>query len=369
MGLSKIEKIKSEMEKRCWEGLIIYSSGISSILRPNYFLYFTGFRPIGSAAAFISLSGRTSLLVTPKWDLVRASEQSWIKDVRPADNFNAELLEMIKDLRMFGNVGVVGMYEMAERLYVALENEVSVKAAEELMEEIARHKTAEEIEVVRKAAQIADVGVEAFVDCVRPGIREYELVAEMEYRMRVEGADDMFLLMSSSPHNKEMHEPTDRRIKEGDIVIGEITPGFKGQFIQVCITVVVGKPPAVLRAKYELLVEALEETIKEMKPGVPASIIVTTMNRVLTEAGYGDYCRPPYMRSRGHGFGVGSIAPGPELTENLNVILEKNQVIAVHPNQYIPETGYLACGETVLVTETGIERLVERRPRLYIKEV
>ncbi len=56
--------------------------------------------------------------------------------------------------------------------------------------------------------------------------------------------------------------------------------------------------------------------------------------------------RPPYMRSRGHGFAVGSIAPGGEIDDKMKVNLEKYQVIAVHPNQYIPETGYLACGET-----------------------
>jgi Xaa-Pro aminopeptidase len=71
------------------------------------------------------------------------------------------------------------------------------------------------------------------------------------------------------------------------------------------------------------------------------------------------------MRSRGHGFGVGSIAPGAEITEDMKVNLERDQVVAVHPNQYLPETGYLACGETVLVTETGIERLAKTETRLF----
>ena len=41
------------------------------------------------------------------------------------------------------------------------------------------------------------------------------------------------------------------------------------------------------------------------------------------------------------------------------ICLERHQVVAVHPNQYIPETGYLACGETVLVTDAGVERLAK----------
>jgi hypothetical protein len=41
--------------------------------------------------------------------------------------------------------------------------------------------------------------------------------------------------------------------------------------------------------------------------------------------------------------------------------------VAVHPNQYLPETGYLACGETVLVTDGGIERLAKTESKLYEK--
>lgn len=52
----------------------------------------------------------------------------------------------------------------------------------------------------------------------------------------------------------------------------------------------------------------------------------------------------------------------------MQVMLARHQVVAVHPNQYLPETGYLACGETVLVTETGVERLAGTETRLYVNE-
>jgi hypothetical protein len=41
-------------------------------------------------------------------------------------------------------------------------------------------------------------------------------------------------------------------------------------------------------------------------------------------------------------------------------------VVVVHPNQYLPATGYLACGETVLVTPTGADRLSRTETRLYV---
>jgi Xaa-Pro dipeptidase len=90
---------------------------------------------------------------------------------------------------------------------------------------------------------------------------------------------------------------------------------------------------------------------------------------MISEAGYGEYCVPPYMRARGHGFGVGSIAPGGLIDVETTVNFEKGQIVVVHPNQYIPEVGYLACGESVIITETGIERLQKTETKLYVREV
>jgi Xaa-Pro aminopeptidase len=366
---TKLQKALKFMTQRGLNGLIIYSNGVCNILRPSYLLYFSGFKPMGPRnAAILSKSGEVALLVDPPWDTLRASEKSWIKDVQGGKDFVKDLTGILRRFKISGPVGVVGSKEMIQEVYSGIQKEASLEIADDIMEEIAKEKTVEEIEIVRKTARIADVGAEAFVDSARVGIREYELVAELEFAMRSAGADDIFILMSSGSHNNEMHEPTDRRLREGDIVIGEITPVCRGQFIQLCPTAVIGKPIPVLVEKYKILIRALEESLKQMRAGIPASTITITMNRIFGEAGYAKYCNPPYMRSRGHGFGVGSIAPGAEITDKMQVNLEKNQVIAVHPNQYIPETGYLACGETVLVTDTGIERLTNKEIKLYIKE-
>ena len=67
--------------------------------------------------------------------------------------------------------------------------------------------------------------------------------------------------------------------------------------------------------------------------------------------------------------GLGSVSPGGVIDDETAAPFEKGQVVVVHPNQYLPETGYLACGETVLITDTGYERLQESLTQLYVKEV
>ncbi len=369
-GEIKLKKVLEQIKIRELDGIIIFSDGTCSILRPSYLHYFSEFRPMGKRnAAVISKSGKTVLLVEPYWDRIRASKKTWIKDVRGAKDFVKELKEIINELGIKEKVGVIGSKEMNNSLYKEIKKDIQIIPTDEIIEEIAKEKTEQEIKIIRKTAEIADLGAEAFIRHTRVGIREYELVSEIEFEMRLNGADDIFILLSSGKHNSEMHEPTDRRLTKGDIIICEITPVCEGQFIQVCRTVVLGSPDPVLMEKYLLLVYALEESLKKVRSGEPASLIPITMNQIFSKEGYSKYCAPPYMRSRGHGFGVGSIAPGPEITENMETILEKHQVIAIHPNQYLPETGYLACGETIMVTDEGYERLTKTETKLYIKGV
>ncbi len=365
----KLNKVVERINERGLDGLVIYSRGTCFVLRPAWLYYFSGFKPMGkNNAAVISKSGQVALLIEPPWDSVRVQARTWIRDIRGTSDFLNDLAEILQDFRITGSVGVIGSDDMALDLYQVIANKARIQAANELVEEMAREKTERELTIIRETAKIADVGSQAFLKHARVGIREYELLAELEYEMRMAGADDVFDLVSSGNHNQAMHAPTDRRLAPGDIVIGEITPAREGQFIQLCRTVVLGEPSSVLKEKYAILVRGLNDALKEIKSGNPASRLSKAMNKVIGEAGYAKYCYPPYMRARGHGFGVGSIAPGEVIDDQTNVSLEKHQVLIVHPNQYFPETGYLACGETVLVTDTDPERLCRTETMLYSNE-
>ena len=90
--------------------------------------------------------------------------------------------------------------------------------------------------------------------------------------------------------------------------------------------------------------------------GVRRSEVAEIINGPIRDAGYGDYCRPPYMRVRGHGLGLTSNLPGDVAVTN-DIELEEGMVFVMHPNQYLPETGYLMCGEPVVITPDGARAL------------
>jgi Xaa-Pro aminopeptidase len=339
--------------------------GAHFIEKPNPVMVMAGFKALGPAAALLHADGRCGLVVTPAWDLERAAEACPTAHVTGAD----ELVEGIV-LQLAGpdlarkSIGLSGMRflpaAIADRITAALPRTTS---ADKLVFDAARRKTDQEIANAREAARIAELGYKRLIEIARPGISEDELAVELKWHMKTLGAEDNFLLLCASPHNRAVQPSNGRLIEPGDIVLAEITPSVGGQLTQICRTVVIGKPSDELARKYELVVHAMDQGIAAAKPGVAMSEVCRAINTVLEAEGYGEYCHPPHIRRRGHGLGFASVRPGDVALDNTTV-LEPDMLFMIHPNQYLPETGYLLCGEPVLLTPTGAEPLTAEKAAL-----
>jgi len=123
----------------------------------------------------------------------------------------------------------------------------------------------------------------------------------------------------------------------------------------------------VLREKYAILHKAMGLGMEAAQTGAPANAVAEAINGTFIEYGYEQYCRPPFMRVRGHGLGCGSSAPG-SLEDANKTQLEEGMTFIIHPNQYIPETGYLTLGDTVVMGKTRAESLMQSSWDLFIKE-
>jgi len=268
-----------------------------------------------------------------------------------------------------GKAGLIGREAMNvdfhDELVRAL-NQTPVNA-KDIVENMARRKSEFELERLRRAATIADAGVQALHEDARTGLKEFELAAIVEYKMRSLGAEDNFGMVVANNHNQALHPPTDRVVQSGDIVIGEITPCIGGLFVQICRTMVLGKAAPMVNEKYAILKKAMRLGLDAAKTGAPASDIAAAINGTFVEAGYEKYCRPPFMRVRGHGLGCGSSAPG-NLEDENKTKLEQAMTFIIHPNQYIPETGYMTLGDTVVMTADKAEPMTKSSWELYVKD-
>jgi Xaa-Pro aminopeptidase len=350
------------------DGLIAASNGLNNFLDSNAVYVLSGVRPIGESAVVLDRDGRSTLIVTPAWDEERAAAASSTDHTIGADDLVAALHAAVGthrlDLSRTLSVGVSLFGKaLVDRIAAALDT--LPKAADELARDLARVRSAEELQAAQHATAIAERGYEQLLDYARPGVREFELAAELYCFMKKLGAEDNFLLMSASQHNLAVRAAGERILDVGDIILSEITPCYRGQFVQICRTTVIGEPPPLVREKFAILQDAMAEGLTAGRAGARVADVTRAINGVFQKAGYGDYCRPPYMRVRGHGLGITSDRPG-DIVDSNERVLETGMVFVMHPNQYLPESGYLMCGEPVVVSEQGARSLSARPAQLDV---
>lgn len=359
----RLVRVREAMRDKGLKNLLVYDSGRHNFLRMNYVAYLTDFISVGPETMLVvPVDDAPALYLTPVWDIIRAQEESWVSDVRP---FN-QLWSRLPNLT--GKAGVIGREVLHAGLYQDIAKALGQTPvnAKDIVEDMARCKGAFELERLQRAAAIADAGVQALHEDARVGLKEFELAAIVEYRMRSLGAEDNFGMVVANSHNQALHPPTDRVTQRGDIIIGEITPCIGGLFVQICRTMVLGEPAPIVREKYGILKKAMGLGMEAAKTGALASDVAAAINDTFIEYGYQQYCRPPFMRVRGHGLGCGSFAPG-SLEDGNRTRLEEGMTFIIHPNQYLPETGYLTLGDTVAMTKTKAESLMKSSWDIFIK--
>ncbi len=234
-----------------------------------------------------------------------------------------------------------------------------------LLDRLMMHKLPAEIAVLRRAAQMADDAYAVFRQAVKPGRRQYELVADIEAYLRGRGCPDNFMIIGSGGKDVlGMTPPSERRIAPGDLVTTELTPAVEGYFVQICRTLVVGKASDAQRRAFDLFREALEAGIAAVRPGATAGDVARAENDVFRKYGLGDYTTSKWTRVRGHGLGLFCDSK-PHLLEDVETPLVPGMALIVHPNTYHPEAGYLVLGDALVVTEQGAEVLCKTPRELF----
>jgi Xaa-Pro dipeptidase len=234
-----------------------------------------------------------------------------------------------------------------------------------LVDTLLMHKSAGEIAAVRRAAQIADEAYGEFLRVVKPGRRQYEIVADVEAHLRAHGCPDNFMIIGSGGKDVlGMTPPSERRIVIGDLVTTELTPAVQGYFAQICRTLVVGKANEAQRRAFAVYVEAMEAGIAAVRPGARAADVAKAENDVFRKHGLGEYTTSQWTRVRGHGMGLFADSK-PHILEDVTTVLEPGMTVIVHPNTYHPDAGYIVLGDAVLVTDNGAEVLCKTPRRLF----
>jgi Xaa-Pro aminopeptidase len=229
--------------------------------------------------------------------------------------------------------------------------EIPVLEEEGFLREFRSVKTLEEISLITRAVQIAELALKSVLHLLKPGITELEFRRELiSAFFKFGGEGEAFpTIVASGEGSAVPHWETGRKeIKDGDVVIIDFGTVYKGYVSDITRTFLIGNVPKELREIYETVKEAQEVGIRELKSGVPCKNVDLKVRKFLNEKGLGEY----FVHSLGHGIGV-EVHEFPTLSRRSNEVLKEGNVVTVEPGVYIPGLGGVRIEDDCLVTEEG----------------
>lgn len=335
------------MAERGWDSILLYGNA----WRKDPFRSLVNFNFSGDhALARLSRSGEVAVTFSDPWD---------------SEIVGAKLEPDFVKAFTGGASAIAGLDFMEERFVTACGALPASATAD--VEELRRVKTAEEIGYIQQACDLADRGYQRFAEVAEPGMREFELVAEVEGFLKENGAEDNFMLIASGGTEVVgMKPPTDRVLQKGDSITTELTPQVNGYYAQICRTLVLGEPSPGQLQSFAIFSEAQQAAEDLIKPGVTAAAAARAQNDVFRKYGYGDYTGSKYTRVRGHCLGLYPDET-PHILEDVDYVLKQDMVVIAHPNTYLPLSGYMVFGDTMLITSSGNTRLNRTEKKLFVK--
>jgi Xaa-Pro aminopeptidase len=238
--------------------------------------------------------------------------------------------------------------------------------ATEWVDEIKVPKSPEEIELIKGTAALQDQAIEHLKKAIKPGMREYEILAEAQYSCVRSGSERQLILLYSGQgvhtnyfsHTRHFQN---RVIKEGDQVFILIeTNGPGGYYTEIMKSFVLGKKPSQeLQDLHGVSVEAQAITVSRLKPGADPKELWDLTNAFLKKKGY-----PENKRLLSHGQGL-SLVERPLIRSNETWKLKAGMNITVHPRVGGKTTFDSTC-ENWIVGEDGPGACLHKTPREII---
>ncbi len=229
---------------------------------------------------------------------------------------------------------------------------------------VRREKDDEEIQLLKKAAQIGDEAFAEILSLIKPGVTEKDLERELEYLMKKKGAlsSSFPIIVASGPRSSLPHAiPTDRKISKGDFITLDFGALYEGYCSDMTRTVVVGQPNQKQREIYQLVLEAQESGVRAVRAGVMGKEVDQAARNVIARAGYGDY----FGHGLGHGIGL-EIHEDPVLNPRSDHLLSVGSVVTVEPGIYLPHWSGVRIEDSVVVRPEGCEIITQTTKELII---
>jgi Xaa-Pro aminopeptidase len=304
------------------------------------------------------------------------AQQDWVSDIRASGRaFGDAMIARVRELGLtrprIGLAGLSGVPRFAdgivphlfyEKLAAALPGAALVDCTRLL--DVARYvKSAEEIAFLRGSVALAEAAIAAMHRTARPGVSENAVYAAMIAAMIERGSEIPAMIMWSAGAPETLVSaapPTARRFAAGDFLRVEVEGRYAGYCGQVTQMAVLGRVPPPYREMWRLQQDAVAFCLAEMRPGMSLGELARRTEALAANT-------PCRIRFLMHSRGLGDDSPiyvfsAPEEIQRWPI--EVGASFVVKP--VVSRDGFtdVVCGDSVMVTASGPERLGTLSPEI-----
>ena len=225
-------------------------------------------------------------------------------------------------------------------------------------------KDQEELGHIRDAQAITDKAFGEMLGVIKAGMTERQVAAELEYRMKKNGADDLAFhtICVAGPNSSLPHGvPGDRPIQEGDFLTMDFGAASAGYCSDMTRTVAIGHVTEEMAAVYNTVLRSQQAGIAAAKAGIPGKAVDKAGRDVIEAAGCGAYF--------GHGFGHSlglDIHERPNASPTESRPMPDGCVCSAEPGVYLPGKFGVRIEDVVVFRENGCEDLTKSPKELII---
>lgn len=230
------------------------------------------------------------------------------------------------------------------------------------LEDLRSVKSDEEIEFIKSAQKITDDAFSHILNFISKDKTEKEVALELEYYMRLNGADGIAFdticvsgAKSSLPHGV----PSDVRLTQNSFITMDFGAKFNGYCADMTRTVVLGKADEKMTQVYSTVLEAQRRALEKIRSGVLGEVVDSSARDYIYKCGY-EGC---FGHSTGHGLGI-EVHEEPRFSPKYKKQISENAVLSVEPGIYLEGEYGVRIEDIVVVKHDGVENLTKSEKNL-----
>ena len=341
---NRVDQIRAIMEERNMEAVLSY--------KPENRMYLSGF----TGSTGFALITKDNLIFITDFRYLEQAKKECVGYTLEENSKLKPVTDILQKLSLH-RIGIeedfvtYGQYkEFVDKLA-----DVEFIPLEGALTKLRAVKSNEELEMIEKAANIADEAFSHILTVIKPGITEEDIAIELEYFMKKKGASKNSFEpivasgeRSSLPHGRA----TSKIIEKGDMLTLDFGCVYNGYCSDMTRSLVVGEATEKQKELYYTVLEAQEKALVSVKPGLTGIQLDSIAREVIAEKGYGEY----FGHGLGHGVGL-EVHELPHVNAIGKAEMVLGNVITIEPGIYVPGYGGVRIEDLVVVTDTGYKVL------------